>query len=238
MKKTKSKRMEHFVLATIFTFLALNTIICAWCVNKVNVFGKETEKFRAEIIWEIEKIETDKKEVVDEEIEYKTVWTTANLNVREKNNTNSTIIGTYKKGTKIVVSYINEEWAKVKETGHFVNRRYLTEKEPVKNEDVVTVKQADFSVKEFKLTAYCPCSSCSGGWGTQTATGKKATAGRTIAVDPSVIPYGTKVEINGHTYIAEDCGGGVKGNHIDIFFDTHSEVKSFGTKTQTVKIYY
>ena len=39
-----------------------------------------------------------------------------------------------------------------------------------------------------------------------TATGTKATEGRTIAVDPDIIPYGTTVIIDDHEYIAEDCG--------------------------------
>jgi len=80
-------------------------------------------------------------------------------------------------------------------------------------------------------TAYCPCEKCCGKSDGVTATGTKATAGRTIAVDPSVIPYGTEVIINGHTYIAEDCGGAVKGNSIDIFFNTHEEARQFGRQT-------
>lgn len=82
----------------------------------------------------------------------------------------------------------------------------------------------------FKLTAYCPCAHCSGGWGKQTSTGTTATAGRTIAVDPSVIPYGTEVVINGISYIAEDTGGAIKGNKIDIFFDSHEEAESQGVQ--------
>lgn len=84
----------------------------------------------------------------------------------------------------------------------------------------------------YKLTAYCPCHDCSGNWGTQTSTGKTAKAGRTVAVDPNIIPYGSKVTINGHTYIAEDCGDAVKGYHIDIFFDTHEQVKQFGKQEE------
>lgn len=84
------------------------------------------------------------------------------------------------------------------------------------------------SLGMFTLTAYCPCTQCSGGWGNKTATGETATAGITIAVDPSVISYGTKVMIKGHTYIAEDCGGAVKGNVIDIYFDTHEQAVNFG----------
>lgn len=88
---------------------------------------------------------------------------------------------------------------------------------------------------EFKLTAYCPCTKCSDHWGTQTSTGATATQGRTIAVDPNAIPYGTVVVINGHEYIAEDCGGSVDGKHIDIFFNSHNEALEFGV--QYVEVY-
>ena len=82
----------------------------------------------------------------------------------------------------------------------------------------------------FKCTAYCGCYECSEGYGSMTATGVTARADHTIAVDPSVIPYGTWVVINGCTYKAEDCGGGVNGNHIDIFFDSHSACNAFGVR--------
>ena len=82
----------------------------------------------------------------------------------------------------------------------------------------------------FKVTAYCPCKKCSDNWGRMTSTGVLAKAGRTIAVDPKVIPYGTEVTINGNTYVAEDCGGAIKGNRIDIYFDTHQETVEFGVQ--------
>lgn len=78
----------------------------------------------------------------------------------------------------------------------------------------------------FKLTGYCPCRICSEGFGARTATGARAVAGRTVAVDPHVIPYGTHLLINGHEYIAEDCGGAVRGNHIDIYYNTHAEARN------------
>lgn len=86
----------------------------------------------------------------------------------------------------------------------------------------------------FRTTAYCPCRKCSEGWGARTCTGAIASAGHTIAVDPRVIPLGTKVMINGTIYTAEDRGGGVKGNHIDIFFNTHGETRAYGTKNVEV----
>ena len=89
----------------------------------------------------------------------------------------------------------------------------------------------------YKLTAYCSCSACCGQWANGiTATGTTARAGRTIAVDPSVIPYGTEVLINGHTYIAEDRGGGVNGKHIDIFFNSHTAALEFGIQYADVYI--
>lgn len=78
-------------------------------------------------------------------------------------------------------------------------------------------------IGEFKLTGYCPCYYCSEEFGTATATGTTCTAGRTVAVDPTVIPYGTHLLINGHEYIAEDCGGAIKENKIDVYCDTHEE---------------
>lgn len=86
----------------------------------------------------------------------------------------------------------------------------------------------------FKTTAYCPCYSCSEGWGRSTSTGATAAANHTIAVDPRVLPYGSQVMINGIVYTAEDRGGGVKGNHIDIFFDTHGETRQYGVRNVEV----
>ena len=82
----------------------------------------------------------------------------------------------------------------------------------------------------FKLTAYCACARCCGKSDGITATGTVATQGRTIAVDPRVIPYGTAVSINGNTYIAEDCGGAIGGNRIDVFFDSHTDALNFGVQ--------
>ena len=63
-----------------------------------------------------------------------------------------------------------------------------------------------------------------------------AKQGRTIAVDKRKIKLGSKVQINGKTYVAEDVGGGVKGKHIDVFFKSHKQTKRFGKKTG-VKVY-
>jgi 3D (Asp-Asp-Asp) domain-containing protein len=93
------------------------------------------------------------------------------------------------------------------------------------------------STSTFRLTAYCNCSKCCGKWaGGATASGTLPKAGRTIAVDTKVIPFGTKVVINGHTYTAEDTGSAIKGNRIDVYFDSHSEALQFGVKYADVQI--
>lgn len=89
---------------------------------------------------------------------------------------------------------------------------------------------------EYEITAYCACEKCCGKSDGITATGTVATARRTIAVDPNTIPYGTEVIIDGHTYVAEDCGGAIKGNHIDIYFDNHEDALEFGKQYKNVYV--
>lgn len=93
------------------------------------------------------------------------------------------------------------------------------------------------SLGTFRLTAYCDCEECCGEWADGiTFTGTEATPERTIAVDPSVIPLGSTIYINGQPYIAEDIGGAIKGNRIDIFFPTHNEALQFGIQYAEVVI--
>lgn len=50
-----------------------------------------------------------------------------------------------------------------------------------------------------------------------------------VAVDPDVIPYGSiLVDSKGNEYRADDCGGAIKGNHIDIYFSSHEEALNWG----------
>lgn len=109
-------------------------------------------------------------------------------------------------------------------------------------EDMVVSETNKESLGEFKLTAYCSCEKCCGKWALNRpkdengkdivygSTGAILVAGTSIAVDPSVIPYGSQVEINGHTYIAHDTGGAIKGNRIDVYFDNHQDALNFGVQ--------
>mgnify|MGYP001524455489 CR=1 FL=1 len=86
------------------------------------------------------------------------------------------------------------------------------------------------------VTAYCPCEKCCGAYSNgYTATGAKATQGVTIATDPDVIPMGTEVEIDGHIYIAQDVGGAISGNRIDLYFDSHEDALQWGVQEKIVR---
>ena len=99
-----------------------------------------------------------------------------------------------------------------------------------------------YSVDTFQVTAYSPYDNVSGmendGNPNKTATGTKPRPG-TIAVDPKVIPYGSKIIIvyeDGTVEygIAEDCGGLIKGNVIDVFRHTYKEAVKHGRREATV----
>ena len=113
----------------------------------------------------------------------------------------------------------------------------LAEEKAIKEKEQSVKAPQKVSLGTFKLTAYCPCVKCCGKTDGITSSGTKATQGRTIAVDKNVIPIGTKVIINGNTYTAEDTGGAIKGNRIDIYFNSHQEALNFGVQYKEVFIY-
>jgi uncharacterized protein YabE (DUF348 family) len=87
-------------------------------------------------------------------------------------------------------------------------------------------------VIKVKSTAYSPTGGRTTAW---TASGRKAVRNpegySTIAVDPTVIPYGTKLFVQGYGFaIAADCGSAIKGNFIDVFFNTKREALNWAVK--------
>ena len=83
----------------------------------------------------------------------------------------------------------------------------------------------------FEITAYTHT-------GNRTATGIWPKPG-IVAVDPAVIPLGTKLHIPGYgTAIAHDTGEDIKGYRLDVFFNTYNEAIDYGRKYKKVRVYY
>lgn len=87
----------------------------------------------------------------------------------------------------------------------------------------------------YKVTAYCSCARCCGKTNGITASGTRATAGRTVAA-PSTFAFGTKLLINGKTYTVEDRGGAIQGNRIDIYMSSHSDALAWGVRYLDVEV--
>ena len=87
-------------------------------------------------------------------------------------------------------------------------------------------------------TGYCPCAKCN--WpfvGQPSYLGYPLKKG-IVAVDPKVIPMGSRLYIEGYgAAIAADQGGAIKGNHIDLCFSNHKEASSWGMKYVKVTVY-
>ena len=158
--------------------------------------------------------------------------------------------------TQGVVGEVERTYEVIKENGSIVTRTLQAErtiKEPVKKVVAVGTKDVTVSVsrgeaavasdsamgKEFYVysSAYTPyCNGCSG----VSASGVNLRSDpnlKLIAVDPSVIPLGTKVWVEGYGYaIAGDTGGAIKGNKIDVLMQTKQQAYSWGRKKVRIKV--
>jgi 3D (Asp-Asp-Asp) domain-containing protein len=127
--------------------------------------------------------------------------------------------------------------AKVKKSA--VKRPVLSSRGGYSREDFVPTKTFKANVSAYSA----PCRIQ--GTGSYTATGRKVYKienGETvkvpgIAVDPRVIPLGSRVEVNGHWYLADDTGGAIKGSHLDIRLNSYSECIEWGRRTVKVTVY-
>ena len=89
------------------------------------------------------------------------------------------------------------------------------------------------SLGKWKLSFYCPCRRCSGKWGYRTSSGATCQEGVTVAC--AILPAGTEVMIEGYGHrIVQDTGAGVRGQHLDVFMESHSECLRHGIKYREV----
>lgn len=125
-----------------------------------------------------------------------------------------------------------------------ISSKYFSTSEElnIANATIANLKTDEYEliyIGDYKITHYCnePYAHICGYGKRTTATGTTTEVGRTVAVDPNVIPYGTQMYIEGYGWrIAEDCGGAVKGNHIDVLVDYHDEALSMGVPIKGVWI--
>ena len=142
----------------------------------------------------------------------------------------------YRIATTHKVSVANlKAWNNLKTNTIKINQR-LKINAPSKS---VSRSESSSVVKEFYVnsTAYTAyCAGCSG----ITKTGINLRSNphlKVIAVDPRVIPLGTKVYVEGYGYaIAGDTGSAIKGNKIDVFFPSKSQAYNWGRKKVKIKI--
>ena len=109
-----------------------------------------------------------------------------------------------------------------------ISRFNIQEKEEFKLPEIEKpiVEEDKIYLGDFLITGYCDCPICQEEWVGTTALGVAPTANWTIAVDPNIISLGSLVEIDGVTYCAEDVGGMINDNHIDMFMGSHEECYS------------
>lgn len=160
------------------------------------------------------------------------------------------------KGKQKVVSQgqeglLSKHYEVILENGKEVSRKLVSEKKVKEKQDKVVAMgtkvivaqvsrgESEPSGKEFYVTSTAYTANCSGCSG-RTATGINLRANpniKVIAVDPSVIPLGTKVYVEGYGYaIAADKGSAVKGYKIDVFFPSTSDAYRWGRKRVKIKI--
>jgi 3D (Asp-Asp-Asp) domain-containing protein len=98
---------------------------------------------------------------------------------------------------------------------------------------------ATWTEKTMVVTAYCPCDKCCGkyGWGYTTASGYKIQKGDRFVAAPKAYAFGTVMQIKGYGIVrVEDRGGAIKGNKLDVYFDTHQEALEWGVKKMKVLV--
>ena len=164
---------------------------------------------------------------VDAASSYGTV-TASTLNVRSGSSTSYNIVGKIYKGDKVEILETSNGWHKIKASNGkigWVSGDYISQPSNSSSNASLNVAKT-LNVKAYAYTG-----------GGITATGTKARYG-TLAVDPKVIPYGTKVYIKelDKVFTAEDCGGGIKGNKIDIYMNTKEECINWGVRNITLYI--
>jgi len=164
--------------------------------------------------------------------DYEKCYVTADiLNCRKNPTTKSSVVTTYKKGAELSIIGADGIWWQVYDGQNqgWCHSAYLKTEEQKAQEDLGG--EIGECLGSFKITYYT-CSKKENGGYDVTAKGQKLldVVDICIAADPRVIPYYTKVYIEGVGFrTVLDCGGKIKGNRIDVLVKDKSSIPSIGT---------
>ena len=168
------------------------------------------------------------------------VVTASKLNVRKGPSTKYSRVGSLYKNKSVTILEESNNWYKVSFDGKegWASKTYIkiSEGSNLNNSSENNAQNNLNSNESQVVRTMNVVASAYTGYST-TSTGQKPVWG-TIAVDPRVIPYGTKVYIPqfGRTFIANNTGGAIKGNKIDIFMNTKKECYNWGRRTIEIQI--
>lgn len=201
--------------------LSTVAVLCVLVVSLSSVFAVDYEK-------ELANCEIEIKSVEDEIAAYYETQSVAHdmansaraLNISEDD---------------VVIQRAKEIWADAEEKKKALESNLVE----LKERQLELQEKADKYeyIGDYKLTGYCPCYSCSEGYGSNTASGVRAKEGITVAADRRKIPLGTKIYIEGvGERIVQDVGGAIKGNKLDIYVENHSDCYRAEYNT-TAKVY-
>ena len=165
------------------------------------------------------------------------IVTASKLNVRKGPSIKYSRKGSLNKSKSVTILDESNGWYKINLNGSqgWVSKKYIKLSENSTSNNAPNLDNTQDKIVRtlnVEATAYTAYNSYS-----LTSTGQKPKWG-TIAVDPRVIPYGTKIYIPefNQTFIANDTGGAIKGNKIDIFMNTKKECYNWGRRTIEIQI--
>ena len=131
----------------------------------------------------------------------------------------------------------NDEYVALYPSYIALNKQYNEELAAEQKEAEEAQKNQGRFLFEGNISFYCPNSCCNGSNSGITALGTPIVPWHTVAVDPNVIPLGSKLRIEGFdgiTFVACDTGSAIKNNKVDVAVSSHSEAMNLGRQYRNV----
>lgn len=221
-KKINKKKIIRFSIRLFFIFCLITSILCL--LQHANILEQKNGKIVEQNIIQQSQETEQEQNIIESTVENIVIEESKQEEIVE----NPPVVEEVKTEVKTEVKV-----EKNKESTKNVTSRggYTAQK----REETVTTNNNGEWIK-FTATGYCACVKCCGKTNGITASGTKATAGRTIAM-PKGYAFGTKIEIQGKgIYTVEDRGGAIQGNKLDIYFNTHQEALNWGRRTVYIRV--